>query len=39
MVYAFMQQMGMVNDHAEHCIVRSQVESSRRKFRMPRRNP
>jgi DNA-3-methyladenine glycosylase I len=34
-VYAFMQAMGLINDHAEGCMVRSKVESSRKKFRVP----
>ncbi len=32
-VYAFMQAAGLINDHAEGCIVRSRVEAARRKFR------
>ena len=35
-VYAFMQAMGLINDHVEGCVVRSKVESSRQKFRVPR---
>ena len=38
-VYAFMQAMGLINDHVEGCMVRSKVESSRRKFRVPRKKP
>ncbi|MBY0579859.1 MAG: DNA-3-methyladenine glycosylase I [Burkholderiales bacterium] len=38
-VYAFMQAMGLINDHAEGCMVRSMVESSRQKFRVPRNKP
>lgn len=34
-VYAFMQAMGLVNDHAEGCAVRAEVESARRKFKLP----
>jgi len=34
-VYAFMQAMGLVNDHAEDCVVRAQVEEARRRFRRP----
>ncbi len=34
--YAFMQAMGMVNDHIEGCCVRSIVEKSRRAFKRPR---
>ncbi len=34
-VYAFMQAMGLINDHAEGCFVRSKVEAARKKFRRP----
>jgi DNA-3-methyladenine glycosylase I len=34
-VYAFMQAMGLINDHVDGCIVRSKVASSRKKFRVP----
>ena len=34
-VYAFMQAMGLINDHAEGCFVRRQVEAARKKFRRP----
>jgi DNA-3-methyladenine glycosylase I len=34
-VYAFMQAMGLVNDHAEGCVVRPQVERARRSFQRP----
>jgi DNA-3-methyladenine glycosylase I len=34
-VYAFMQAMGLVNDHAESCVIRSRVASAHRKFRRP----
>lgn len=37
--YAFMQAMGIINDHVEGCVVRSKVESSRKKFRVPRNKP
>ena len=36
-VYAFMQAMGLINDHVEGCITRSRVESARRKFKRPGR--
>lgn len=36
-VYAFMQAMGLVNDHAEGCVIRGKVESARKKFRVPRK--
>ena len=38
-VYAFMQAMGLVNDHAEGCVVRPQVAGSRKKFHAPRSKP
>ncbi len=34
--YAFMQAMGLVNDHLEGCAVRERVEAARRRFRRPR---
>ncbi len=34
-VYAFMQAMGMVNDHAEECVVRREVARARNAFRRP----
>ena len=34
-VYAFMQAMGLVNDHAEGCVVRDDVAQSRRAFTPP----
>lgn len=33
--YAFMQAMGLVNDHASDCAIRSDVEHARKKFRRP----
>ena len=36
-VYAFMQAMGLVNDHAEGCVIRGKVESARKKFSVPRK--
>jgi DNA-3-methyladenine glycosylase I len=35
-VYAFMQAMGMVNDHLEGCYCRAEVEAERKKFARPR---
>ena len=35
-VYAFMQAMGMVNDHAPGCVTRAQVEQARAAFKPPR---
>jgi DNA-3-methyladenine glycosylase I len=34
-VYAFMQAMGMVNDHIEGCVCRPVVERERQQFRRP----
>jgi DNA-3-methyladenine glycosylase I len=36
-VYAFMQAMGLVNDHLEGCAVRERAERARERFRRPRR--
>lgn len=33
--YAFMQAMGLVNDHVEECGVRQDIERARAKFRRP----
>jgi len=34
-VYAFMQAMGLINDHVEGCVIRARVEAARREFRRP----
>jgi DNA-3-methyladenine glycosylase I len=34
--YAFMQAMGLVNDHVDDCFVRGQIEKERRRFSRPR---
>ncbi len=34
-VYAFMQAMGLVNDHVAGCVTRGAVDRARRKFRPP----
>lgn len=34
-IYAFMQAMGLVNDHLEGCICRARVESARAGFKRP----
>jgi DNA-3-methyladenine glycosylase I len=34
-LYAFMQAMGLVNDHLEDCFVRERVETARAAFRPP----
>ncbi|MBV9833966.1 MAG: DNA-3-methyladenine glycosylase I [Alphaproteobacteria bacterium] len=36
-VYAFMQAMGLVNDHAEDCAIHAKVERARRAFKRPSR--
>jgi DNA-3-methyladenine glycosylase I len=34
-VYAFMQAMGLINDHAIDCVIRDKVKSARSAFRRP----
>jgi len=34
-VYAFMQAMGLINDHAADCVVRAKVERARKGFARP----
>ena len=34
-VYAFMQAMGLVNDHIEGCVVRAKAERARKSFKRP----
>ena len=36
-VYAFMQAMGLINDHVGGCVTRSKVELARNEFRRPGR--
>jgi DNA-3-methyladenine glycosylase I len=36
-VYAFMQAMGLINDHVEDCVIRAKVERARKTFRPPGR--
>lgn len=36
-VYAFMQAMGLINDHVEDCVIRAKVEGARKSFRRPGR--
>ncbi|HED14602.1 MAG TPA: DNA-3-methyladenine glycosylase I [Gammaproteobacteria bacterium] len=33
--YAFMQAMGLINDHVADCVIRGKVERARRSFRRP----
>ena len=35
-VYAFMQAMGLINDHAEQCVMRSEVDHARMVLQRPR---
>ena len=35
--YAFMQAMGLVNDHVDDCAIRAKVERARKSFRRPGR--
>ena len=34
-VYAFMQAMGLINDHVEDCVTRAKVEQARKSFKRP----
>ncbi len=36
-VYAFMQAMGLINDHVEDCVIGAKVERARKSFRRPNR--
>jgi len=33
--YAFLQAMGLINDHVENCVVRKAVNQARKKFKRP----
>jgi DNA-3-methyladenine glycosylase I len=35
-VYAFMQAMGLINDHLKNCVSRAKVEQARKNFKRPR---
>lgn len=37
-VYAFMQAMGLINDHAEECAIRPEAERARAAFQRPQRS-
>lgn len=37
-VYAFMQAMGLINDHVEGCVIRAEVEQARMNFKKPQKN-
>ncbi|MFC5471003.1 DNA-3-methyladenine glycosylase I [Cohnella suwonensis] len=34
-VYAFMQAMGLINDHVEDCFIRAEVDRARQQFQRP----
>jgi DNA-3-methyladenine glycosylase I len=34
-VFAFMQAMGLLNDHAEGCVIRAKVDKARKQFKRP----
>jgi DNA-3-methyladenine glycosylase I len=34
-VYAFMQAMGLINDHVAGCVIRARVEAARTRFKRP----
>lgn len=34
-VYAFMQAMGLINDHAEGCVIRAKAAKARKSFKRP----
>lgn len=34
-VYAFLQAMGLINDHVEDCVIRAKVEHARKTFTRP----
>lgn len=36
-VYAFMQAMGLVNDHSDKCVIRAKAERARKQFSRPER--
>lgn len=36
-VYAFMQAMGLINDHEDDCVIRAKVERARKSFSRPGR--
>lgn len=36
-VHAFMQAMGLINDHAEDCVIRGKADAARKRFERPGR--
>jgi DNA-3-methyladenine glycosylase I len=37
-IYAFMQAMGLINDHVKGCVIRNEVDRARKRFKRPRSN-
>lgn len=37
-VYAFMQAMGLINDHVDDCVIRAKIERARKSFKRPGNN-
>ncbi|MBJ7536257.1 DNA-3-methyladenine glycosylase I [Marinomonas transparens] len=37
-LYAFMQSMGIINDHAENCFLRKEIDQARKTFKRPSKN-
>ncbi len=35
-VYAFMQAMGLINDHVHDCVIRGKIDAARKQFKRPR---
>ena len=35
-IFAFMQAMGLINDHAEDCVIRGKCAAARKKFKRPK---
>lgn len=34
-IFAFMQAMGLINDHVGNCVIRAEVEQARKQFKRP----
>ena len=34
-IYAFMQAMGLINDHVKNCVISAKVEHARKRFKRP----
>jgi DNA-3-methyladenine glycosylase I len=37
-VHAFLQAMGLINDHADECVIRAKAQSARKRFKAPVRD-